>query len=163
MSLALSETTTTGFVATRPINKEDIHLSQVTRYRYIDILSWQPRVTTTSCLAYKVFKDLLSIYHLCINPIRKIGADRINTQVVFSIRVMPSGVYKLMFYLAIIVNKILRHCHSWLARQCMPRHLVPEPLSMFLLHVCPRRLFHIGRRSSKGFVLLYICFKTNQY
>ena len=33
-----------------------------------------------------------------------------------SIRVSSSGVYKLMFYLT-IVNKILRHCHSWLARQ----------------------------------------------
>ena len=41
--------------------------------------------------------------------------DRINTQVI-SIRVSSSRVYKLMFYSA-IVNKILRHCHSWLARQ----------------------------------------------
>ena len=33
-----------------------------------------------------------------------------------SIRVSSSGVYRLMSYLT-IENKILRHCHSWLARQ----------------------------------------------
>ena len=27
----------------------------------------------TSCLAYKVFRDLESIDHLCINPISRIG------------------------------------------------------------------------------------------
>ena len=45
--------------------------------------------------------------------------DRINTQVIYrftSIHVSSSEVCTLVFYLA-IVNKVLRHCHSWLARQ----------------------------------------------
>ena len=33
-----------------------------------------------------------------------------------------SRVYKLMFYLT-IVNKTLRHCHSWLARQYMLKQI----------------------------------------
>ena len=37
------------------------------------LLSRQPRVTVTSCFVYKVIRDLQSIYHLCINPIRRIG------------------------------------------------------------------------------------------
>ena len=37
------------------------------------ILSCQPRVTVTSCFVYKVKRDLESIYHLCINPIHRIG------------------------------------------------------------------------------------------
>ena len=31
------------------------------------------RVTVTSCIVYKVIRDLESIYHVCINPIRRIG------------------------------------------------------------------------------------------
>ena len=37
------------------------------------VLSCQPRVTVTSCYVYTVIRDLQSIYHLCINPIRRIG------------------------------------------------------------------------------------------
>ena len=76
------------------------------------VLSYQPRVTVTPCFIYKVIRDLESIDHLCINPIRRIGLihelsfDSCN----------PSKVYKLVSNLA-IVNKVLRHCHSWLARQ----------------------------------------------
>ena len=65
----------------------------------------------TSCFVYKVIRDLKSIDHLCINPILRIGL--IND---LSIRGHSSEVYKFEFYLA-IVNKVLRHYHSWLARQ----------------------------------------------
>ena len=37
----------------------------------------------TSCFIYKVSRDLKSIDHLYINPIRMIGNDRINTQVIY--------------------------------------------------------------------------------
>ena len=37
------------------------------------LLSCQPRVAVTSFFVYKVIKDLESIYHLCINPIHRIG------------------------------------------------------------------------------------------
>ena len=37
------------------------------------LLSDQPKVTVTSCLAYKVIRNLESIDHLCINPICRIG------------------------------------------------------------------------------------------
>ena len=63
-----------------------------------------------SCL--QVIRDLESIDHLCINPIRRIGL--IHSDI--SIPVSSCEVYTLVFYLA-IVNKVLRHCHSWLARQ----------------------------------------------
>ena len=46
---------------------------------HVKVLSCQPRVTVTSCFVYKVIRDLESIYHLCIYPIR----DRINTQVIY--------------------------------------------------------------------------------
>ena len=76
------------------------------------ILSSQPRVTVTPFFVYKVIRDLESIDHLCIDPIRRIGLIHkwsIDSR-------YSSGVYKLMFYLT-IVNKVLRHCHSLLARQ----------------------------------------------
>ena len=73
------------------------------------LLSCQPRVTVVSCFVYKVIMDLSSIDHLCIN---RIPRDRINTQVIYQLALTSSsGVYKLN------VNKILRQCHSWLARQ----------------------------------------------
>ena len=37
----------------------------------IHVPSGQPRVTVTSCLVYKVIRDLESIDHLCINPIHR--------------------------------------------------------------------------------------------
>ena len=37
------------------------------------LLSSQPSVTVTSCFVYKVIRNLESIDHLCINPIRRIG------------------------------------------------------------------------------------------
>ena len=37
------------------------------------LLFCQPRVTVTSYFVYKVIRDLYSIDHLCINPIRRIG------------------------------------------------------------------------------------------
>ena len=37
------------------------------------LLSCQPRVTVMSCFVFKVIRDLESIYHLCVNPIRRIG------------------------------------------------------------------------------------------
>ena len=52
------------------------------------------------------------IYHLCINPIR-IGLIH---KWSILIRASKSGVYNLMFHLT-FVNKLLHHCHSWLARQ----------------------------------------------
>ena len=36
----------------------------------VKVLSCQPRVTVTSCFVNKVIRDLESIDHLCINPIR---------------------------------------------------------------------------------------------
>ena len=59
---------------------------------------------------------LQSYHRLVIHKSLVYKQDRINTQVNLSIRASSSGVYKLMFDLA-IVNKILRHCHSWLAGQ----------------------------------------------
>ena len=57
-------------------------------------------------------KDIESINYLCIYPIRVIGLIYTRS----TIRVGLSGVYKLMFNLTII-NKLLHHCHFWLARQ----------------------------------------------
>ena len=37
------------------------------------LLSCQPRVIATSCFVNKAFRDLESIDHLCIDPIRRIG------------------------------------------------------------------------------------------
>ena len=37
------------------------------------LLSCPPRVTVASCFVYKVIRDVESIDHLCINPIRGIG------------------------------------------------------------------------------------------
>ena len=60
---------------------------------------------------YKVIRDVQSIGHLCINPILRIGLihkwyiDLGNS----------SWAYTLVFYL-VIVNKLLRHCYSWLAQ-----------------------------------------------
>ena len=54
----------------------------------------------------------LIIDRSCINPIRRIGIIHKD----ISIHVCSSGVNMLMVYLT-IVNTILRHCHSWLARQ----------------------------------------------
>ena len=65
----------------------------------------------TTCFVFKVIRDLESIDHLYIDPIHRIGFIHND----LSIRVSSSGVYKFMFNLT-IVNKILRHCHSWLAR-----------------------------------------------
>ena len=76
------------------------------------VLSCQPRVTVTSCFVYKVIRDLESIDHLCINPIRMIGF--IHKRSIDS-RKLKLSVH-VSVYLA-IVNKALRHCHSWLARQ----------------------------------------------
>ena len=75
------------------------------------VLSCQPRVTVTSCLVYKVIRDLESIDHLCINPIRMIGF--IHKRSIDS-RKLKLSVH-VSVYLA-LVNKALRHCHSWLAR-----------------------------------------------
>ena len=66
----------------------------------------------TSCFVYKVIRGLESIDHLCINPIHRIGLIH-----KYSINSGSSSeAYKLMFYFK-IVNKILRHCRPWLARQ----------------------------------------------
>ena len=62
----------------------------------------------TSCFVYKVIKELESIDHLSINPIRRTSD--------LSIRVSSSEVYTLVINLA-IVNKVLRHCPYCLARQ----------------------------------------------
>ena len=40
---------------------------------FATLLSCQLRVTVTSCFVYKVIRDLESIDHLRINPIRRIG------------------------------------------------------------------------------------------
>ena len=37
------------------------------------VLSYLPKVTVTSCFAYKVIRDLESIEYVCINPICRIG------------------------------------------------------------------------------------------
>ena len=73
-----------------------------------ELLSCQPRVKVTSCFVYKVIRDLYSIDHLCINPIRRIGLKYTSD---LSIRVSSSKVYKLKFYLT-IVNIILRYYPS---------------------------------------------------
>ena len=83
----------------------------------------------TSCFVYKVIRDLLSIDHLCINPILRIGL--IHKRSIDSLLVQVKCT-RFVFYLAIL-NKVLRHCHSWLARQ-------------YLLNM----------RSQIGFVLLHL-------
>ena len=81
--------------------------------RYLQtLLSCQPRVTVTSCFAYKVIRDLLSMAHLCINPILRMGLIH---KCSFDLG-NSSEVYTLLSYLE-NVNKVLRHFHSWLARQ----------------------------------------------
>ena len=52
----------------------------ITERKIAWLLSCQPRVTVTSCYVYKVIRDLESIDHLCINPIR---ANRINRQMIY--------------------------------------------------------------------------------
>ena len=47
----------------------------------------------TSCFVYKVFRDLESMDHVCINPICRIGLIHKD----LSIHVSSSRVYKLMF------------------------------------------------------------------
>ena len=42
-----------------------------TKMNCYNLLSCQPRVK--SCYVYKVTRDLVSIDHLCINPIHRIG------------------------------------------------------------------------------------------
>ena len=42
-------------------------------YNKLSLLSCQPRVTVKSCFVNKVIRDLESIDHACINPIRRIG------------------------------------------------------------------------------------------
>ena len=64
-----------------------------------------------SRFVYKVSRDLESIYHLCINPIRSN----------LSIRVSSGEVYTYVFYLA-IVSKVFHHCHFWLARQYLSQN-----------------------------------------
>ena len=68
----------------------------------------------TSWFVYKVISDLESIDDLCIKPIHSHRIGIIHSDL--SIRVCSSEVYTEVFYLA-IVNKVLHHCHSWLARQ----------------------------------------------
>ena len=41
--------------------------------KFMNLLPCQPKVTVTSCFVYKVIRDLESIYHLCVNPILRIG------------------------------------------------------------------------------------------
>ena len=72
-------------------------------WRCLELLSCQPRVTVMSCSVNKVIRAYELINYLSINPIRRIC-------------VSTSEVYTLVFYLA-IVNEVLCHCHSWLARQ----------------------------------------------
>ena len=57
----------------------------------------------TSCFVFKVIRDLL-----------------IDRSPDLSVRVSSCEVFKLKFYLT-VVNKILSHCHSWLARQYKAR------------------------------------------
>ena len=62
---------------------------------------------------YKVTRDLESIAHLCINHFHRIWLMH---KWSIDLRMLKWSVQLLVFYLA-IVNKVLRHCHSWLARQ----------------------------------------------
>ena len=52
---------------------QTIVISMVESSYCVELLSYQPRVTVASCFVYKVIMDLLSIDHLCINPIRRKG------------------------------------------------------------------------------------------
>ena len=69
-------------------------------------------MTVMSCLFTKLLGTLESIDHLCINPIHRIGLmhrlSRDSRKLKWSAQVDV---------LLTIVNKILSHCHSWLARQ----------------------------------------------
>ena len=68
--------------------------------------------------------------------------DRINTSDL-SISVSSNGVYKLIFYFT-IVNKILRHCHSWLTGQYVVAHPCVVIIKAFLFLFLNELLF-IGR------------------
>ena len=78
----------------------------------IELLSCQLRVTVASCFVYRVIR----YYNRYITCVLILSAEKHLYTSDLWIRVWSSGVYKLMFYLT-IVNKIVRHCHSWLARQ----------------------------------------------
>ena len=60
---------------------------------------------------YQVIRDLESIYHLCINPIHRIGL--IHKWYLDSRRLKWSVPVNVLLNNC---NKILRHCHFWLAR-----------------------------------------------
>ena len=79
---------------------------------FITVLSCQPIVTVTSCFVYKVFRDLESIDHLFINPIRRIGL--IHKWSVDSVKLKWIVKVNVLLYNC---KQMLRHCHSWLARQ----------------------------------------------
>ena len=55
--------------------QEDFMLPQQVGHQYSgrDELACKPRVTVTSCFVYIFIRDLESINHMCINPIRRIG------------------------------------------------------------------------------------------
>ena len=92
-------------------------LAAVAAYRVTNLfnttlLSCRPRVTVTSRSAHKLTRDLQSIDHPCINPIR--------TTVPIHVRSIDSRNPERSAQASVpltIVNKILRHRHPWLARQ----------------------------------------------
>ena len=63
LSLTWSETPRTDFLSSGPI---------LTSTKLVLLLSCQPRVTVISCFVFKVIRDLESIDHLCIYPMRRI-------------------------------------------------------------------------------------------
>ena len=58
--------------------------------KQMTLLPCQPRVTVTSCFVYKVIRDLESIDHLCINPIRLTDLHllKLSIQVMFNLTVV---------------------------------------------------------------------------
>ena len=80
--------------------------------QYRPLLSCQPRVTVTSCFVYKVIRDSKSIYHLFINPIRRIG---LINKPPFDLRYLKWSVHD-----SVVLsncNQNICHCHFWLALQ----------------------------------------------
>ena len=73
------------------------------------LLSYQPKVMVTSCIVYKGIRDIYSIDHPCIYPIRRIGLIHSEQ----SIRVSANGVYKLMFYFTIVNKKYATVTLGW--------------------------------------------------
>ena len=88
-------------------------------------------MTVTSCFVYKYFRDIESIDHLCINPIRRIGLIH-KQSIDFRWHKWRAQVNVLLYN----IKQNMTHCHSWLARQYLSpsNGLSITPFKPFIIH-----------------------------